>query len=162
MYEGKGASVALFRGLNPMIADKIIQIGNLGAMLQVKEALDGGEMVGILGDRIVRGDKTVTAPFLGAPAAFSAGPYVLSTLLEAPIVLCFGLYLGGRRYEILFEPFCDGVRLSREHRDAEIRALVARYAERLEAYCRRQPFNWFNFYDFWQSGSGDEAPSREA
>jgi len=162
MHEGAGASVALFRGLNPMVADKIIQIGKPGAMLQVKEAIDGGEMVGILGDRIVRGDKTVTALFLGAPAAFSAGPFMLSTLLEAPIVLCFGLYLGGRRYEILFEPFSDGVRLPRERRDAAIGALVARYAERLEVYCRRQPYNWFNFYDFWQSGSTDAASSAEA
>jgi predicted LPLAT superfamily acyltransferase len=162
MHEGTGASVALFRNLNPMIADKIIQIGKLGAMLQVKEAIDGGEMVGILGDRIVRGDRTVTASFLGAPASFSAGPYVLSTLLEAPIVLCFGLYLGGRRYEILLEPFSDGARLPREQRDAAIGALVARYAERLEAHCRRAPYNWFNFYDFWQPGSADATPSAEA
>jgi predicted LPLAT superfamily acyltransferase len=162
MHEGTGASVALFRGLNPILADKIIQIGNTGSMLQVKEAIDGGEMVGILGDRIARGDKAVTAGFLGAPAAFSAGPYVLSTLLEAPIVLCFGLYLGGRRYEIVFEPFFEGGRLARERRAEEIGALAARYAERLAAHCRRQPYNWFNFYDFWNAGSPDAPPRPEA
>ena len=32
---------------------------------------------------------------------------------------------------------------------AEKRTLLG-YVERLEAYCRMAPFNWFNFYDFWQ------------
>ncbi len=150
MHEGAGASVALFRGLNPDIADKIIQIGHASTMLQAKEAIDAGEMVGILGDRITIGDKTIEADFLGTPAAFPTGPFVLSSLLEAPIVLCFGLYVGGRRYEVHFEPFSEGARLARGHRDQELRELIARYASRLEYYCRQRPYNWFNFYAFWQ------------
>jgi predicted LPLAT superfamily acyltransferase len=67
-------------------------------------------------------------------------------------VLCFGLYRGGRRYEIVVEPFCDGTRLPREGRDRALGELVARYAGRLEAHCRRLPYNWFNFYDFWGEG----------
>lgn len=149
MHEAGGATVDLFRALNPAVADKIIRVGNTGTMLQVKEAIDRGEIVGILGDRTARGDKRVAVPFLGAPAAFPVGPYVLSTLLETPIVLCFGLHRGGRRYDIRLEPFSDGARLPRAGRDAAIAGLAARYAARLEAQCRQDPFNWFNFYDFW-------------
>ncbi|MEJ0070361.1 MAG: lipid A biosynthesis acyltransferase [Pseudomonadota bacterium] len=150
MHEGTAASTALFRALNPGLARKIIPLGSVSTMLQVKEALAGGEMVGILGDRAVRGDKVANASFLGAPAAFPVGPFVLSSLLEAPVVLCFGLYCGRGRYEIRFEPFVEGTHLPRGERDAALQSLVARYAARLEHECRRRPFNWFNFYDFWE------------
>jgi predicted LPLAT superfamily acyltransferase len=149
MYEGPGATASLFRGLNPTVAEKIISVGSTGTTILVKEAIDRGEMVGILGDRMTSGDKAVRVDFLGAPANFPAGPFVLSSLLETPIVLCFGLYVGRRRYEVHFEPFSDGARLPRENREAAIEALVRRYAGRLEAQCRRRPYNWFNFYDFW-------------
>jgi predicted LPLAT superfamily acyltransferase len=26
---------------------------------------------------------------------------------------------------------------------------MQRYVTRLEFHCRRAPYNWFNFYDFW-------------
>ncbi len=150
MHEGAAASTALFRALNPGVARKIIPLGSVDTMLRVKEALAAGEMVGILGDRAVRGDKVARASFLGAPAAFPVGPFVLSGLLEAPVVLCFGLYCGGGRYEIRFEPFCERISLTRAARNDELQALVARFAARLEAQCRLHPFNWFNFYDFWE------------
>jgi predicted LPLAT superfamily acyltransferase len=152
MHEGPAASTALFRQLNPEVARKIIPIGSPGAMLRVKEALAAGGMVGILGDRVVGGDKVARVDFLGAPASFPLGPFALADLLAVPVVLCFGIHLGGRRYEIRFEPFMDGGRLPRAGRDAALRALVARYAARLEEQCRRHPYNWFNFYDFWEQG----------
>jgi predicted LPLAT superfamily acyltransferase len=40
-------------------------------------------------------------------------------------------------------------KLDRSKRDAVIRECAARYAQRLEHYCRLAPYNWFNFYDFW-------------
>jgi predicted LPLAT superfamily acyltransferase len=60
-----------------------------------------------------------------------------------------GLYRGGNRYELHFERLVDEPRVERSARDAQIREWVARYAARLEHYCREAPYNWFNFYDFW-------------
>jgi predicted LPLAT superfamily acyltransferase len=34
-------------------------------------------------------------------------------------------------------------------RDLAVRAALERYAAVLEAYCRSDPYNWFNFYSFW-------------
>jgi predicted LPLAT superfamily acyltransferase len=153
MHEGPAASTALFRALNPDIARNIIPLGTVSTMLQVKEALAAGEMVGMLGDRGVRGDKVERVDFLGRPAAFPIGPFVVAGLLQAPIVLCFGFCCGNGRYEIRFEPFSDAVALNRATRTAELRALATRYAARLEHYCRQRPYNWFNFYDFWEQPS---------
>ena len=65
------------------------------------------------------------------------------------VVLCFGLYRGGRRYEIHLERFADAVTLDRRDREASVRPWVERYARRLEHHCRAAPYNWFNFYDYW-------------
>ena len=153
MHEGAAASTTLFRALNPEIARNVIPLGTVSTMLQVKEALAAGEMIGMLGDRGVRGDKVERIDFLGHPAPFPLGPFVLAGLLQAPIVLCFGFCCGDGRYEIRFEPFADAVVLNRATRHAELRALATRYAGRLEHYCRQYPYNWFNFYDFWEQPS---------
>ena len=34
-------------------------------------------------------------------------------------------------------------------RNTAVQAAIVRYAELLERYCRRAPYNWFNFYDYW-------------
>ena len=156
MYEENAVRLAgVFEALNPGRAASIIRIGSPGALLQVKEALAGGELVGILGDRIVRGEKVVTARFLGRPATFPAGPVVLASVLAVPVVLFFGVQRGGRRYDIRFEPFSDRVELRREARQAEVTAWVQRYAGALEAAARAHPYNWFNFYDFWDGQDGE-------
>jgi predicted LPLAT superfamily acyltransferase len=30
-----------------------------------------------------------------------------------------------------------------------VRDAIAHYVALLEAHCRSDPYNWFNFYDFW-------------
>ena len=38
-------------------------------------------------------------------------------------------------------------------RDALIEQSVRSYVARLEHYCRLAPYNWFNFYDYWEKGA---------
>jgi predicted LPLAT superfamily acyltransferase len=38
---------------------------------------------------------------------------VIASLLELPVVLCFGLYRGGNRYDLHFEIFAEQIRLAR-------------------------------------------------
>lgn len=44
----------------------------------------------------------------------------------------------------------ERVDLPRESRYQAIDLILRRYAQRLEHYARQEPYNWFNFYDFWQ------------
>ena len=135
--------------LNPSMADSIIPVGQPDTMLRVKEVLDQGGLVGILGDRIIENDKIVSCKFLGQMAPFPSGPMLLAGILKTPVILFFGLYRGGNRYEIYFELFAEEVLLDRHHRSRDLQAWTQRYVERLEHYCRLAPSNWFNFYDFW-------------
>ena len=65
------------------------------------------------------------------------------------MVLAFGLYRGGNRYDLRFEAFCDGEVVPRARRAAHLAALIRGYAARLEHHARQAPYNWFNFYDYW-------------
>lgn len=120
-------------------------------ILAAKEAIERGELVAVLGDRVGVNEKTCTAEFLGAPARFPTGPYTLAALLKCPIYLTFGLYHGQGRYDLYCEPFAEQLELPRGRREAATAAHVQRYAERLEHYCRLAPLNWFNFYEFWRA-----------
>ena len=71
-------------------------------------------------------------------------------MMHCPIILFFGLYRGGKRYDIYFEQFAHEIILNREHRTEEIHDWMQRYARRLEHYARLAPYNWFNFYPFWE------------
>lgn len=138
-----------FDALNPRIANTVIVPDRPDTLLRVKESLDAGYLIGILGDRPTRDGKTAQCDFLGAPATFPAGPTLLAAMMHCPIILFFGIYSGGNRYEIFFERFTEEIVLNRERRAGEIQLWVQRYVGRLERYARLAPYNWFNFYRFW-------------
>jgi predicted LPLAT superfamily acyltransferase len=71
-------------------------------------------------------------------------------MLQRPVFFMAGLYLGGNRYQIHFEPLADFSAVPRAERDAAMRAAQQRYVDRLSHFCRLAPYNWFNFFDFWQ------------
>ena len=140
----------LFRHLNPAVSDSVIQAGSPNTMLQVKECLDRGGVVGILADRLLTQDQATPCTFFGKPARFPAGTMWLASVLQVPVILFFGLYRGGNRYEVHFELFAEALAIDRRHRDQEVQRWTQRYADRLEHYCRLAADNWFNFYDFWE------------
>ena len=143
----------LIQELNPGVAETVIQVGGAETMLQVKECLDRNGVIGIMGDRVMREDQAVFCDFLGHEARFPTGAMRLAHVVRAPVVLFFGLYRGGNRYEVYLEPFSEGVQLSQEQRAADLKQWTQRYADRLEAVCRRAPDNWFNFYEFWNGAN---------
>jgi predicted LPLAT superfamily acyltransferase len=138
-----------FDALNPRIAGTVIAPDRPDTLIRVKESLDNGYFVGMLGDRVFGGDKTAQCQFLGLPATFPAGPILLAAMMRCPVILFFGLYRGGNRYEIYFEHFAEVIVLERDRRAEETQLWMQRYAERLEHYARLAPYNWFNFYPFW-------------
>ena len=135
--------------LNPVIASTVIAPDRAETLLRVKESLDAGFFVGTLGDRASSDGRTTQCQFLGRLAAFPVGPIVLAAMTHCPVILFFGLYRGGNRYEIYFEHLADELTLNRDRRAEEIQLWMQRYANRLEHYTRIAPYNWFNFYPFW-------------
>jgi predicted LPLAT superfamily acyltransferase len=156
--EQNPAITNILNTLNPEMARSIINARQDGAVtaLAIKEALDETALVTLLVDRARPGNQVVTANFLGMPAPFPTGPWQLAAALKVPVVLCFGLYRGGNRYDLHFELFAETVRMERSDRQASLNATIQRFADRLAHYASSAPYNWFNFYDFWQT---DAPPS---
>jgi predicted LPLAT superfamily acyltransferase len=142
----------LLEELNPELARSIIDASERGPqlVLTLKEAVQAGRMLGIMVDRSLASDRSVVVDFLGGRARFPVGPWQMAHALQVPIILGFGVFHGGNRYTAHFELFAESLRLPRENRDAAIAGCAQRYAQRLEQYARSAPYNWFNFYDYWQ------------
>ena len=143
----------IFESLDPALAQCVIDGSQPGAAiaLEIQHALQSGELVALLVDRAQPHEDTAPAPFLDTPAPFPLTPWKLAAALHAPVLLCFGLYRGGNRYDLHFEPFADLATAPppRAARAQWLQQQVHAYAARLEHHARRMPFNWFNFYDFW-------------
>ncbi len=140
----------------------IIQTTEIGpdtAML-LKQKVDDGGFVVIVGDRTPVGGslRVIWAPFLGRPAPFPEGPFVLAAILKCPVLLIFCLKQNDR-FRVIYEPFCDVIDMPRARRREVLSALVVRYAKRLEFHCLSHPYQWFNFFDFW--GGVSAIPSDE-
>jgi len=144
--------VERLEALDPEFAAALIDADQSSASLglAISDALKLGDSVGFLGDRYRPGDRTTSCEFLGSPAKFPVGPFIIASIFRAPVVTVFGIYVDGR-YEVHCEELFDSFHLPREDRDAALQAAVSRYAERLEQYIRCAPNNWFNFYDFWKT-----------
>ncbi|WP_017940636.1 MULTISPECIES: lipid A biosynthesis acyltransferase [unclassified Thioalkalivibrio] len=154
MYNDHNQSITQFlEALNPEVAASVIPLGRTETLIQARECLDRGELIATLGDRVAESDKMVACNFLGDTALFPQGPLLLAAVLKVPVILCFGLYRGGNRYDIFFEPFAETIDAPRGQRDEVLAQWVQRYADRLEARVREAPYNWFNFYDFWDDAS---------
>lgn len=152
MYEENARKLnSVLGAINPNLSLQVIALGKVDSMLKVEAALERNEFVGFLGDRSIEGEGTVPCRFFGEQAQFPSGPFRMAGILKRPIVLMFGLYRGGNRYDIYFERLVDMQQAPRAQRDLLLEQSLRCYVERLEHYCRMAPCNWFNFYDFWSA-----------
>ena len=151
MYEENARKInAALSAINPNAQQDIIALGHIDSMMQVHELLDQGAIVGMLGDRSLGQDDTRPLEFLGAPAELPLGPFRLAAIMKRPVLFMTGLYRGGNRYDIHFETLADFSALPPRGRAVAVQAAMTRYAALMEQYCRSAPYNWFNFFDFWQ------------
>ena len=151
-YRGNSRMLnSILGSINPRLNARFIEIapGGVNTILRIKELIEAGEMVAVMGDRADLDPNVVPAEFFGETAYFPASLYMLSSVLDCPILLTVSLYKPPNRYEFFCEPFAESLSLPRAGRKAAIAAHTQQYARRLEHFCRMEPANWFNFYDFW-------------
>ncbi|MCZ4058742.1 glycosyltransferase [Pantoea sp. LMR881] len=143
-------TIAPEAGVNLM---PVTDIGPDTAIL-LQQKLDAGEWVAIVGDRTAvnrqRGGarRVVWSTFLGHPAPFPQGPFLLAAALRCPVLLMFALRQQGK-LRVHCESFADPLLLPRAQRQVSLQHTVDRYAGRLAHYALLAPLDWFNFFDFW-------------
>lgn len=154
MYEHNAQKInAMLAAIGHRARPDIIPLGQIDAMLRIADRLDGGAFVGVLGDRTLGEEPVHRVTLLGREAWLPTGPMRAAAILRRPVIFMAGLYRGANRYHVVFEPIADFSRTAAGEREAEVHRAIERYAEVLDRYCRSDPFNWFNFFDFWRGQS---------
>ena len=158
MYERNAQKMkAVLAAINPAANPDIIALGEIDAMLRIAERLDRGAFVGVLGDRTLGGEAVQAVTMLGESAYLPVGPMRAAAVLRRPVLFMAGLYRGKNHYHVVFAQVADFSTTPAGGRDAAVRAAIERYAALLDRYCRMDPYNWFNFFDFWRERSAGAA-----
>jgi predicted LPLAT superfamily acyltransferase len=147
--------------LNPSAQVQLLQVTSFNAAtaMLLADRVAAGEWIAIAGDRIpVSGDRILTVPFLGAPAAFPAGPYLLASLLQCPAYLIACTHQGSG-YRAYVHPLADRIHLPRAQREQAMTEYAAGFARWIEQRLCESPLDWFNFYPFWNQTRRDAKPT---
>jgi predicted LPLAT superfamily acyltransferase len=154
MYEQNARKInALLAAIGHDAKPDIIPLGQIDAMLRIADRLDSGAFVGVLADRTLGEEPVHRVKLLGREAGLPTGPMRAAAILRRPVIFMAGLYRGANRYHVVFEPIADFSRTAAGQREVEVHRAIERYAALLDRYCRSDPFNWFNFFDFWRGQS---------
>ena len=124
-------------------------------LFQLKEAIQGGETIGLQCDRIEVGSKTDRFRFLGAWREFPVTIYHLAGLFNLPVVFAYtGPILEDGFIEVhtspVFYPAPDR-RETLERGKAHFQEVL----EGLEAHLQKYPHLWFNFLPLNREVAGD-------
>lgn len=152
MNHAAGAKAnAVLDAINPTMRETLIDTSesDVDRVLKLKASLEDGEIISLMADRYQPGERVTQCRFLGETATFALSPWILAGMLKVPVVICFGLYRGGNRYDLYFEEFATQLDMPRARRMEKAQEYAQAYADRLAHYTRQAPYNWFNFYNFW-------------
>jgi predicted LPLAT superfamily acyltransferase len=144
----------VLRRLQPHSGVTLMQVSEVtpATAVVLAEKVARGEFIAIAGDRVPLRpcDKTTTrAAFLGHDARWPIGPYVLAALLKVPLysMLCVRERDGHALY---FDALAERVELPRGRRAEAIAEHARRFAAQLESRLAEAPYDWFNFFPFWE------------
>ena len=116
-------------------------------------ALRQGEIVALHGDRTFGSSATVRIPFLGLPATFPVGAYLLAAATGAPVTQGFAMRVKLRHYRFLSFPAQHVPRERGPAQQAILRECAEQYAANLTSVLKQYPFQWYNFYPFWDENT---------
>ncbi|PMG97585.1 glycosyltransferase family 2 protein [Vibrio lentus] len=159
---------SVMKAVNPQSDLNLIQVTSMGpdTAILLQQKLEQGEWIVIVGDRTStsKESRSVWAEFLGKEAPFPQGPFMLASVLKAPVFLLFGLRDDSKskpHFNVYFEHFSDKIELPRKTREHSLQQVVQKYANRLEHYTLKAPLQWYNFFNFWTlSKHHDEKESK--
>lgn len=160
---GKDISVVMYQNENRDIKELLeqmygtlpfkpiaINLDPLGAMIEIKAALNAGGYVCFDGDRYVDRNSAVERDFMGGKVLIPEGPYRIASKCRVPVIFFFAMREKRRKYRFIFEelPAVDCSKAGN---------IIDAYLLSLGDKIARYPMQWFNFYDFWEDGKAAKA-----
>ncbi len=116
---------------------------NMSHIFEINNALSNGELVCFTGDRYMKGQKVLTESLMGKDANFPAGPFLLASRLNVPVLFVYVMKETNKHYHLYSR------RAEVKNRDAQ--DLLKKYSESVEWMLKKYPLQWFNYFDFWET-----------
>jgi len=119
----------------------IIVRDDMSHVFEINNALNNNELICFTGDRYFEGTKTLTEKLLGKEAKFPAGAFLLGSRLKVPVIFLYIMKETSKHYHFYAEE------ASFKNRDAQ--DLLKQYTQSIERILKKYPYQWFNYFDFW-------------
>lgn len=119
----------------------IIIQDDLSHIFEINSALANNELVCFTGDRYFEGAKSLSGNLLGQAAHFPAGPFLIASRLQVPVVFVYVMKEANLHYHL----YAREAKV--KHRDEK--GLLKAYIESVESILKKYPLQWFNYFDFW-------------
>ncbi len=149
MFDGEHQKIKEY--LDQVMTNRQINIivvkDDLSHIYQISEALQKNEFVCIHADRFVEGTRTLKRDFLGKPASFPLGPFILAARLRVPVSFVFALKESKLHYHFFASRPKVYAALDIKTQPEE---MLSDYIAELEEKVQRYPAQWFNYYNFWK------------
>lgn len=149
MFDGEHQKIKEYlKSVTGETTAKIIVIKNdLSHIFEINEALKNNELVCMHADRFVEGNKTIETDFLGSPAKFPLGPFLLAAKFKVPVAFVFALKETTFHYHFFSTEAKD---YSMYEKDESVAQMLKGFAKAMEEKVKTYPEQWFNYYDFWK------------
>ncbi|PLX76799.1 MAG: lipid A biosynthesis acyltransferase [Desulfuromonas sp.] len=123
--------------------------GYLGGTLEMLGVLKQGQVVSVMGDRLLGSDKSsCPVDFLGATATVPFSAYKIASASGAPIVIFFTRKSGPNSYEVEIARVIRVPELPGRE-SSTFTPYAQEFAEALEEVSRKHPYQFYNFHDMW-------------
>jgi predicted LPLAT superfamily acyltransferase len=169
-FSGTARFNRLLEEINPGSMVRLVSASDIGAdtIIILKERIASGELVIVAGDRTPARNRSSVSQvsFLGEPAYFPQGAFILASLMDAPVYFMFGVREDDGDFDStygfhVYKAMTD-VAGSRRERMVKIQALMREFVGRLESLCVAHPYQWYNFFDFWKAPAVESSPLQPA
>lgn len=146
------------KSVNPKVSFNVISSNEIGpdSIVLLMDAVEKGALVVIAGDRTSPNskEKNLRINFLGKDASFPYGVFLMPALMKVPVYFMFGLRsrlsIFNPKQNVYIEKCHTDFNCPRNERETRIIQCCGEYVARLEKFCILYPYQWYNFFDFWE------------
>lgn len=150
MFDGERESIKQYiESVTGKMSVNIIVIrDDISHIFEISHALKNNELVCMHADRFIEGNKTITTNFLGSPAKFPLGPFLLAARFRVPVSFVFAMKETTFHYHLFASAPKNYLDLGKmEGAQMVLNDYVAEIENKVKTY----PNQWYNYYNFWQT-----------
>ena len=124
--------------------------GDFGGAIEIVKAIHDGAIISMMGDRRYNFDSVKVPSFLGAPASFPYGAFHIAATCKVPVVVFLSAKTGPQQYTVSISRMIYPVYKEGRPKKDQIADWVQEYAEVLEEFVIKYPYQYFIFNDVWK------------